>query len=318
MKTIFKILIAVSVLAIIFNNRNFKSDSRYKIGILAPMQHSAIDKIIEGVQGQIETEGDSNIVITVQNSMGDQVLSRACLGKFISQKYDVIICIGTELTQLALQMTQAIPIIGLDISKGLLGSSNRLLGVIEPLDNPTFDFLKALKRSVNKISFIFSMNHKNYEYFKFLETISINKNFILEPIIVETLSDLYSLDTRISPDSDFILISKDHLAASGASAIAKTAEKLKIPFISSDEGSVCAGAAAAITNSEYQVGAIGGEIAMKLYNGKQAKELNHVYIDKFEIYVNKYQALKQNLNFEALEAASRKMAFATEIKEREF
>ena len=307
-KTLFALVILGAVFSLILGSYSSKASNNTtkKIALVIPMQHKAMDEITAGFLEEIKNAYGEHIKIDIENASGDKALLRAIMTKSKRAKYDVVVPIGTESTLIASNMFNSQAIVGLDISQDTVFKNN-CTAVVEALIDPSIIFLKMLKPELKKITHIYSAADKNYVQAKQLDEQCKALNIKLQHIIVETCVDLYSVKERIDKDSDFIFISKDHVIASGTATIAQTAEKLKIPFITSDEGSVISGAAGAIGNSESDVGRLGAKMALRVLSGEKISDVTPRNIETFSIFINKAAAKKQGLNIEKLEEIANTM-----------
>jgi putative ABC transport system substrate-binding protein len=131
--------------------------------------------------------------------------------------------------------------------------------------------------------------------------------------MIQSLADLYVLAQTVDQDTNAIFIAKDHLVASGAPSLAQVASKFKIPLITSDNGSVIAGAAVAIGNKESDIGRRGGEIAIQLLEGAKPKDIPMLPLSTYTVFVNGEAIQKQGLTLEKIQIAARTLGHPLEM-----
>lgn len=285
-----KMLILFSLLLVAFGFHFLTKEKNetIKVGVLAPMQHKAMDDIAAGFKEEMHKHFNKEVELHFENASGDKILLSAILNKFKRQKYDYIAAIGTETTLQALNAIPDHPIVGLDISQDFSKKSiANLASVFGPLDLPNVELMQGVIPGIKKFTLIFSTSDKNYKEAELIQEKAKKANLKAQLILVDTLADLYSLDQKIQRDSEAVFILKDHLCVSGAPTIAQVCEKLNIPFFSSDEGSVQAGALAALSNTEADVGRQGAILVRDMIRGTKVSEIQPQYIKRFTLFINK-------------------------------
>lgn len=160
---------------------------------------------------------------------------------------------------------------------------------------------------------VYSASDKNYEMVKIFTEAAAKDGVAVQPIMIQSLADLYVLANTVDRDTDAIFIAKDHMVASGATSLAQSAMRLSIPLITSDEGSVIAGAVVAMGNKELDIGRFGGEIAVQLLEGTQPNDIPIRPLDTFTVFVNASTISKQGLSMDDIQRASRSLGYSVEI-----
>ena len=162
---------------------------------------------------------------------------------------------------------------------------------------------------------VYSASDKNYEVVRLFKELAEADHIALQPLLIHSLADLYSLAHAVHPETEALFIAKDHLVASGASSLAQAAERLKIPLITSDEGSVLAGGAAAIGNRELDLGRRGGELAIRLLEGSKRKDIPLEPLELYTIFANREVLEKQGLSLEQIQQAADRLECRFELLE---
>lgn len=300
------IFICSLIIAACHNSSNEK-----KIGVIVPLENKALDEIVAGFTEKLRHEFPAGIKIKIANAQGDMNLQRAIISQMKSEHYDLIAPIGTAATQMSLAMTKQQPIVSL-AANYLQEDRAKLeachLAVVHDEISPRqiVAFIHAVYPDIKQLTLIHSGTEKIYADVKV--AIAAGKAFgiNIKPKMSPTLNDLYSVANSIPQDSQGILILKDILIASGVNTLARTAERLHIPLIAADQGSVQEGAAFALGVYEKNIGIEGGKLAAKILAGKEACELNIVDMKTLTVFVNKNNLQKENQSVTAIESAAEK------------
>lgn len=283
-----------------------------KIGIIVPIEHQAMKDMTDGFLETIRQKYGQEVVVDIQNAQGDGNIQRAIIENFKRKQYDVIVSIGTDVTLMTQNVIREQPVLGLDVTKMVTQEQQNVTGVREGPIEPSYIFIKQLIPQLKKITMVYSTSDKNYEMVQVLKEAAATDGVVVQPIMIQSLADLYVLAQTVDSDSDAIFIAKDHLVASGAPSLAQVASKLKIPLITSDNGSVMAGAAVAMGNKEIDIGRKGGEIAIQLLDGVKPNEIPILPLSTYTVFVNAEGIHKQGLSMEQIQTAVQNLGYPVE------
>lgn len=291
------VLAVIAALAIAaFYPLSGKRGEEMRIGIVVPIEHEAMDRMVAGFRQEVEREFGSRVAIDVQNAQGDESIQHAIIGKFARQGYDLIVPIGTDVSMMTLHQVKESPILCLDIAADAGLSAPNATGLYEADLSPSIDFLFLLYPNLHKMTIVYSPSPKIMGQVEQVKRLVGSRGAKVQPIMIQTLPDLYSVVSAIDRESELIFILKDHVVASGATVLARSAERLSIPLISCDEGSVAVGAALAIGNSEEQIGVAGGRLAIEILNGKPVSELPMRSVEEQIVFVNREAVPQQQVS----------------------
>ncbi len=284
-----------------------------RIGIVVPIEHQAMKDMTDGFVERIQQQYGSEITIDIQNSQGDGNIQKAIIENFKRKGYDLIVPIGTDVTLMTQNIVREQPILALDVTNMVTQKQLNVTGVRESPIEPSYKFIKELIPQLKKIIMVYSASDKNYEMVQIFKDAAAVDGVVLQPIMIQSLADLYILAHTVDRDANAIFIAKDHLVASGATSLAQVASKLTIPLITSDEGSVIAGGAVAMGNKEVDIGRAGGEIAIQLLEGTQANEIPILPLSTYTVFVNADVIEKQGLIMDDIHGVSRTLGYPVEI-----
>jgi putative ABC transport system substrate-binding protein len=266
------------------------------IGIIIPLTHPAMDKIVTGFCTELDKLLSKQCDYVVRDAQGDQnVQQPAIIDEMKRKNVDMIVPIGTLCTQMTLQKASEIPVVALaSIPSSIVSERNLATGV-----NDEIACLHALKLiegiipKISKIAIIASQSEKTMPQIQAFRSEALNKGIAVQTIYVQTPSDIFLATHSIDNDAQAIHILKDHLVVNSIATLNQIAQDKKIPVIASDEGSVERGAACAIGVEESEIGKAGAQLAFNVLSGKLPGDLGIKTLDKLTIFINKKSCKRQ-------------------------
>jgi len=277
-----------------------------RIGIVIPMEHEALRAIVAGFEETVSANYPGKVRFDVENAEHDLNVQRAIIQKFINQKVDMVVPVATAPAQMAITLVKKQPIVGLaamipDAMREKPGVADRYTGVRDEISGQKqLDFMRAVLPGLKEITMIYSLDDKVIPEAKAIIAMAQKNGIQVQSLMIQNLSELYTVSQHIDDKSQAIFILKDNLIASGVNTLVRQAQTLKIPLITSDEGTVERGAAAALGVEEKQIGVEGGKLAVKILNGVPVKDLPIQEMSHLLIFVNKKSAQKQRLEIEKI------------------
>ena len=255
------------------------------IGIVAPMTHSAMDSIHEGVLEVSKQIKGCRVVY--KNAMGDLNTQRTIIKQFKSLNADIIMPIGTGAMLMSLKESKEAHIIGLAANVSDKDMGQNAINVLDeiPLEKHLAIISKVIP-NLEKFTVIYSPAEKIYPEIERLKEIAQQRSLNIQFLQAEKLSDLYSISKAIDDSSQAIFILKDHLIVSGIEGIVKEAKKKSIAVFTSDEGSVASGACLALGVSEKDIGIAGGKLAKNILEGNSRQAKQNIAIENYKLFVN--------------------------------
>lgn len=305
-------LILMGILGII-SRYSPAEQSGKRIGIVVPIEHQAMKDMTDGFIEKIGEKYGPEVAVAIQNAQGDGAIQKAIIENYKRKKYDIIVPIGTDVTLMTQNIVKEQPILGLDVTNMVTQERSNVTGVRESPIDPSFTFIKLLIPHLKKITMVYSASDKNYEMVQVFQDIAGAEGVDVQPIMIQSLADLYILAQTVDPDTNAIFIAKDHLVASGAPSLAQAAMQLNIPLITSDEGSVIAGGAVAMGNKELDIGRRGGEMAIQLLEGAAPNEMPIRPVNTYTVFVNGGALERQGLTMEQIQRVAQELGYPVEV-----
>lgn len=297
------------------DNVQNKNNNPIIIGILIPLEHTALREIVSGFKETVAKQYPQAI-FDVQNAQGDIKLQRSILELFVGKKENLIVPVGTTATQMALSYVKQQPIVSLAADYTEEDRQKRkslnITGVLDEIGGiKKLDLIKQMYPDIKKITLVFhNGNEKNFKEINQIEQYGKEIGIQLQKLGINGLPELETVSTAINQDSEAVLILKDHLIASGIKLLLSPVQKRGIPLIASDEGSVQEGAAFALGVKERTIGEAGGKLAIKVLQGENIADLPIVQIQTLAIFYNKAAALKQKVEVSKLQEVAEKNDYA--------
>jgi putative ABC transport system substrate-binding protein len=298
-----KIFVPIVILLVLFGAYKIKSQNENKIiiGIIQPIEHQALDDIVAGFKTTFEENYHGKYEIKVENAQNDFSLQRAILEKMRDAHYNLIVPIGLGPTEMALSIIKNKPIIGLaaSLSQGDREKLNPChISIVHdevPLEK-IFKVIHATYPKLNEITLIHSDAEKVFPEVPRVIEAAKKVGIKVTDKMVSSLLDLMNLTQSLPKTTKSLFILKDHLIVSGIATLNDFATKNKIPLITSDEGSVEAGASFALGVYEKDIGKAGARQAIEILNGKEACQLPITEMNTPVIFVNKSSFTNKNLD----------------------
>ncbi|MBY0580670.1 MAG: hypothetical protein K2P53_03180 [Rickettsiales bacterium] len=251
------------------------TENHYKIAIIMPMSHKAMDDIVDGFEEQLKNNINEQYKLTIYNAQGDPNLMRTIFQQISSNHYDMVVPIGTNATQLAIKMLKKdkkIISIAAELSEYDKAENANLINVEDNV--PMEQFVEFIQTIISKPEYLTLINSNDARIFnqsKLIKALLKDIGCNLQVISIQNMPEIFSALQTVNEKSQAILILKDHLVVSAMPSIVNVAQKRGIPIIASDEGSVKSGADVALGVKERQLGVVGAKIVMSLIDNKGKK-----------------------------------------------
>ena len=292
------------------------TQKRFKIGILMPMEHKALQEVIAGFKETVNAHFPNGVEFDVQSAQGDIKLQRSIIELFVGRKVDIIVPIGTSATQMTISLVKDQPIVGLaaqftESQRQKLTPKNMTNILDEIGGKKKIEFIKTLMPELKTITVVFQGgNEKNFQEVEELTREGKAKGIEVISVMVQNMADLETAGKSISEKSEAILILKDHLIASGIRLLIPIAKARHIPLITSDEGTIQEGGTLALGVKERAIGEEGGALAIQILEGKPIAELPVQEMKSLSVFYN-MQALENSKVKEAdIQKAAKKYHYS--------
>jgi len=270
------------------------------IGIVLPMEHAALDDIVKGFEREIKATYQGPVTFSVQNAHGDMNIQRAILQQFAKQKTAIVVPIGTAATQMAIATNKDQPIVSLACLCPT--QTPNMTGVRDEVKIETqMDFIHQFYPNMKKMTLVYSNSEKVFDDVEKTVNVAKQLGITVQKLMIQALPDLYTVSRAINKDSEAIFILKDHMIVSGIQTLTREAEKLHIPVITSDEGSIKSGGSFALGVREQSIGEQGALLATKVLLGEDVNSLPIENLQALTVFANIAALTKEDIDVKKLE-----------------
>ena len=284
------LLIILLVISVV--NKAYSKEDFYKVAVIMPMDHQAMNDIVAGFKKELNLERDKKYKLTIYTAQGDSNLMKSIFQQIARSDYDVVVPIGTNATQFAIKMVKDKSIISIAAELSKKYKVQNFINVEDQV--PMKKLVSLIKAAINNpkhLTLIHSNDVRMFQQSKLLIEELKNEKCEVQVISIQNISDILSSLKSVNNKSQAIIILKDHLVVSGISSIIKEAKKIGIPVIASNEGSVKNGADVAIGVEERKLGVAAAKVLMSFDH--IIKNNDNVMLD-FMIFKNKFSSIHIN------------------------
>jgi len=286
-----------------------------KVGIVIPIEHQALREITQAFQETLSKLVKSPIKFNIGNAQGDNNLQHAIICQMRDANYDLIVPVSTSVTQMSMVLSTTQPIIGL--AADITGKQNNAVIVNDEIDKATsISFIRKVYPHLKKITIVYSTSNKIFQELKQVEHACKIYQIVVQRLMIQNLTDLYSASQAIHKDAQAIFILKDSLVASGINTLVQIASQRKIPLISSDEGTVKNGAGFALGVREKNIGEEGAKLAAKILQGMAPNKLANVKLTTPIVFVNLKSLAEIGQNIKKIAVEAKKSGYSLEKVKR--
>jgi putative tryptophan/tyrosine transport system substrate-binding protein len=263
-----------------------------KIGVIVPMQHKAMDEIVEGLKEVLEPYLSDSDEIVVQNANGEQTLQYQIIKSMLASGVDYFLPIGTATSLMTLSVVKEKPVICIAAmidSKDLKrGNRNQKVAVIrdEISVEHLLRFIHTAFPQIKSLGLLYGNSEKVFPEVARAKELCIELGLPLKAQKVDTMSEVYQTAPALFQKADAVMVLKDHSVVSAMTAIAALAQKQKKLVIAMDNGSVGAGAHFALGVPEREIGRVSGTVLALALQGKDAEAFQEKNLENLFLFFN--------------------------------
>lgn len=249
----------------------------YYVGILQSDSLPEQEKMVAGIKAALESKGyreKDNIRIDVFSGGGDGERLTAQAKKFVKEKKDLIIAVGTDAVKACTLETKTVPVVGVGMfsqgSNNFFDNSYNLAGISD---------MPAVLNQIRMASKVFSLktvgiifnpkDEKAVLQLNMLRNASEKKGIHIYEVAFDETEYAARQVEKFSGHADAVYIPADETVLKFFDEIVKRLMKLGIPVIGENAEMVRRGALLSISAEYYRMGFSGGRIASELLDGKK-------------------------------------------------
>ncbi|WP_304333466.1 ABC transporter substrate-binding protein [Brachyspira innocens] len=279
---------------------NASNDKVIKIGISQMIEHDALDLIYKGIEDELNkyyNNSNKKIAIDYKNAQGEQANCNTIAQKFVNDKSDIIIAIGTPAAQSAVNLTKDIPIIasgiGDPIGAKLVTNLNRpnvnVTGTINlPPIEKQIELMHTLLPNAKRIGLLYCSSEINslYQIKLAKEKLdSLGLEYI--DLTVANANEIQQMMISAADKVDAIFSPTDNIIANSMANVAMIEESEKLPVICADAGMTKIGGTVTYSVNYYDMGVLTAKKAIEVLEGiKDIKNIPLETVDSYNFVVN--------------------------------
>lgn len=281
-----------------------------KVYINQIVEHPALDMTAKGIVDGLKERGyeeGKNLDIRIESAQANVALASQISTKFVNQKADVTVGIGTpsaqSLVKAAMEgktkmvFSSITDPVGASLVKSLENSNNNVTGMSNYVDvAPQLAMFKKVLPELKKIGFIYNPGDAN-SITQLGDLEKAAPEFEMEVITqaVNRTADVPQAAARLANRTDAIFIYGDNTALAALESIVTAAVKEGVPVFVADTDAVEFGPLAALGPNQYQLGIDTADMIARVLNGEDINAIPVGFPGKMELVVNLDTAKKLNM-----------------------
>lgn len=292
-----------------------------KIGVIVPLQHTALDEIIAGFQETLKPHLSLQDQIIVQNANGDPLLQHQIITQMNHKGVDYFVPLGTSASLMVLSMIKSKPILCVAMSpdEKVLETLGSRVGVVDDALEvaPVLDFIKTFIPAIKTLGLLYDGNsEKIFPEVQNTQTLCAQKGLELISRKIDTVSEIHQFAKPLITKVDALLILRDNKVVSGMSDLVHLARQHKKLLIAMDDGSVKKGAHFAIGIQERTIGVQAAQNLLRILKGSGEKGLQRIRLRSLSLFYNETSlALQPFISLKDLEKAAASQGYPFERKQ---
>ena len=303
-------IIIISVILLVFittfsiskanNVSKIKNENIINIGISQMIEHDALDLIYKGIVDELNKyykSSNKKIVIDYQNAQGEQANCNTIAQKFVNDKNDIIIAIGTPSAQSVVNLTKDIPVIvsgiGDPIGARLVTNLNKpnvnVTGTINlPPIEKQIDLMHKLLPNAKKIGLLYCSSEINSIYqIKLAKEKLDSLGLEYVDLTVANANEINQMMLSAVNKVDAIFSPTDNIIANSMANVAMIEETEKLPVVCADAGMTKIGGTVTYSVDYYDMGILTAKKAIEVLEGiKDIKNIPLETVDSYNFVVN--------------------------------
>ncbi|WP_028330055.1 ABC transporter substrate-binding protein [Brachyspira alvinipulli] len=287
-----------------------KNEDIIKIGISQMIEHEALDLIYKGIEDELNLyykNSNKKIVIDYQNAQGEQANCTTIAQKFVNDKKDIIIAIGTPSAQSAVNLTKDIPIIvsgiGDPIGAKLVTNLNKpnvnVTGTINlPPIEKQIELMHTLMPNAKKIGLLYCSSEINSSYqIKLAKEKLDSLGIEYVDLTVANANEIQQIMLSAVNKVDAIFSPTDNIIASSMANVAMIEESEKLPVVCADASMTKIGGTVTYSVDYYEMGKVTAKKTIEVLEGtKDIKNIPLETVDSYNFIVNTNMITKLGLS----------------------
>ncbi len=276
-----------------------ENNESVKIGIIKFVEHPSLDAARDGFVKELDAKGIDYELDEV-SANGDISLIPTLAQKYNNDEIDLIYAIATPTAQGAKNAITDKPIIfsavtdpvGAGLVDSIENPGGNVTGVSDYVNaSDQIDEFLILYPEIKTFGTLYNTSEQNSQVqVDDLKKILEEKGLSLEVIGINNINDIPQGVSALSPKIDAYFALTDNMIASAAPIVAENLIKNNIPSLSSEEGQVKNGLLMSEGVSYEEQGVQAADIAIRIINGEEPKDISVEYYKNSKKLVNRKMA----------------------------
>ncbi|MBP6216978.1 MAG: ABC transporter substrate-binding protein [Oligoflexales bacterium] len=283
-----------------------------KVFISQVVDHPALNATARGIVDALAAAGykkNENLDLRIESAQAQLPLSAQIASRFMSQKPDVVVAIGTLSAQSFAKQARAGEVklifssvtdpLGAKLVRSLEKPEYNTSGVSNFVElKPQLSLFKEIQPKLLKVGVLYSSGELNSV--SVVHKLEAEATALGLQLIKQTASrtaDVAQAASKLAQQVGAIFISNDNTALSGFQSVVRAAQQAHIPVYVSDSDAVELGAVAALGPNQYAIGLQTGRMVVRVLEGADVNREAVEFPEKTELYLNPKAAQKADLSF---------------------
>ncbi|QLF91923.1 ABC transporter substrate-binding protein [Pseudomonas sp. ABC1] len=290
------------------------------VAVTAIVEHPALDAVRDGVREVLKEAGyeeGKNLKWQYQSAQGNTGTAAQIARKYIGDRPDAIVAIGTPSAQAVVAASKSIPLVfsavtdpvGAQLTPSWDASGTNVTGASDKLElERQVDLIKRILPEAKRVGIVYNPGEANSAVVvKELKELLPKHGLTLVEAAAPRSVDVGSAARSLVGKVDVIYSNTDNNVVSAYEALVKVGNDTKTPLIASDTGSVERGAIAALGVDYLDLGKQTGRIVVRILQGEKPGSIAPQTSENLELFLNAGAARKQGvtLSSELLESATK-------------
>ena len=299
------------VIAVVLNSYSISYPNKtFKIGVFQVVRHPVLDAMAESFQSGLSKNLAGHVQFETMVPEGDAVKTEQMAQKFATEGYDLVFVIGTNPAQSLEKKNKTMPIVlgavtdpaaaGLVSSWEHPGTNVTGTSDLSPV-GAQLDRLSQILPKANRVGIIFNPaeDNSNIIVAKF-KTECEKRNLTVVTATISNQNEIKQTLVSLVGKIDVLYAPTDATVQSAFPLLIKTANELKLPVFSCDEGTAKAGAIFSVGFDYNVLGQISAEMATQILKGKKSPaDMPIRMADEFQLFYNSIQIKNLGLSLPA-------------------
>ncbi len=268
-----------------------------KIGFLLFNEQPRYMENKNGVINQLKQNGfgEPMVKFRIENAGGNKAKAAELARKFVAEKMDIVIPVGTSAAVAAANEIKNIPIVFVmvwdpvesKIAEGWKSSGNNTTGASSKTS--ASKLLRAVNElaGVKRVAVLYTMGERNSEIqVKEFEAEQRNFNIKIVRVPLSNKEAVASVLTQVVRSVEAICLTGSSVVGESLPTIVDIATKAKVITASQSEDHVERGALLGITVDAYAVGRLAGEKAVEILKGVKPSSIPIEPLKKMDLIIN--------------------------------